>query len=114
MRHAFVYRASERFAGWPANNGVWCWGNEILVGFNVGHFKDNQVGHSIDRDKPSRAVLARSTDGGETWTIEEPDTYAWEDVDAKPCPGEINFAAAGFAMKCRNAKFLASCDRGKT
>jgi len=31
-RHLKVFYEKSRFAGWPANNGIWQWGNEILVG----------------------------------------------------------------------------------
>ena len=27
-----VFRESGRFGGWPANNGIWSWGDEIVVG----------------------------------------------------------------------------------
>ena len=27
-----VYKQTGHFAGWPANYGIWSWGNEILVG----------------------------------------------------------------------------------
>jgi hypothetical protein len=33
FRHTIVAFEEGRFHGWPANNGVWVWGNEILVGF---------------------------------------------------------------------------------
>ena len=67
-KNVIVYYESGPFAGWPANNGVWSWGNEILVGFSRGHFKANEDGHSIDRDKETHAALARSLDGG-TWDL---------------------------------------------
>ena len=31
-----VFREPGRFAGWPANYGIWHWGDEIVVGFTVG------------------------------------------------------------------------------
>lgn len=72
-RHVVVYGAENRFAGWPANHGMWNWGNEILVGFSVGAHKDlGKERHNIDREKPEYHVLARSLDGGETWKMEYP------------------------------------------
>ena len=50
-KNVIVYYEPGRFAGWPANNGVWSWGNEIPVGFSRGYFKANEDGHSIDRGK---------------------------------------------------------------
>ena len=28
-QHRFVYKEPGRFAGWPANGGIWHWGDEI-------------------------------------------------------------------------------------
>ena len=67
-----VYHEDGRFAGWPANHGIWSWGDEILVGFERGYFHDNESGHDIDYSKPAQHLLARSHDGGETWSLEEP------------------------------------------
>jgi hypothetical protein len=36
-----VYREPDRFGEWPANNGIWVWGDEIVVGFMQGYFKNN-------------------------------------------------------------------------
>jgi len=72
IKHLTVYKEAGRFAGWPANHGIWSWGNEILVGFEIGSFRKTDRGHAIDYDKPAEHVLARSLDGGETWTIEKP------------------------------------------
>ena len=72
-KHVTVYFEEGRFGGWPANNGIWSWDNEILVGFSSGYHKDlGEERHNIDREKPEELLLARSLDGGETWTIEDP------------------------------------------
>src|SRR3954469_9668579 len=39
-RHVMIYHKPGRFAGWPANHGIWSWGDEILVGFSVGAYRD--------------------------------------------------------------------------
>jgi len=31
--NVIIYKEKNRFAGWPANNGHWSWGDEIVVGF---------------------------------------------------------------------------------
>src|SRR6266478_10034767 len=73
LEHVMVYHQPGRFGGWPANHGIWAWGNEILVGFSIGYHKDlGAERHNIDRDKPEEHVLARSKDGGKTWSIEHP------------------------------------------
>ncbi len=92
---------------------MWCWGDEILVAFALGYHKENEKGHSIDRDKPSQKVMARSLDGGESWNLETPKKLASR-IEPIPCPGGIDFAHPDFAMTCRGSKFYISYDRGKT
>ena len=60
VRHVVIYREPGRFAGWPANHGIWSWGNEILVGFSRGYDKDRGPFHHIDKEKPEEFLLARS------------------------------------------------------
>lgn len=133
-RHVVVYKQDGRFAGWPANHGMWSWGNEIVVGFEIGYFKDNPTGHDIDRSLPAEHVLARSLDGGETWKIERPEglrpppntrvasvltaSGGREPVD---CPGGINFTHPDFALTLRMesnhtgpSRFHYSYDRGRS
>jgi hypothetical protein len=136
VKHVKVYAEPGRFGGWPANHGIWSWGDEILVGFSAGYFKDNGPDrHAIDHDKPEEHLLARSRDGGMTWTIENPAAKGalipagkalhgivppglkekpWED-----CPGGIPFAHPDFALTVRMtdvhagpARFYYSSDRG--
>jgi len=113
VHNVFVYREPGRFAGWPANNGAWSWGNELLVGFEQGYYKTNRGGHSIDPDRPSRGVLSRSLDGGETWTVEVPEV--WPGLDLKPtrCPGNLDFANPDFAMRIAGDQFVVSTNRGR-
>ena len=132
--HVIVYKEAGRFGGWPANHGVWSWGNEILVGFEAGYFRTNERGgHAIDYTRPAEHVLARSLDGGQTWTIEKP-------AGLKPPPGAlqagvpteggqpvsgltkaIDFSKPGFILTSRMAdihvgpsRFYYSYDKGKT
>jgi len=66
IKHITVYREKRRFGGWPANHGIWSWGNEILVGFSRGHYKDlGPDRHAIDRERPEEHLFARSLD--EAW-----------------------------------------------
>ena len=76
-KHTIVFGEKGRFGGWPANHGMWAWGNELVVGFEAGYFRTNTAKtreHAIDYSRPAAHVLARSLDGGETWKIEEPET----------------------------------------
>ena len=67
--HVPVYREEGRYGGWPANGGIWCWDDEIVVAFTLGYHKPNPGFHTIDRERPSTTVQARSLDGGETWEV---------------------------------------------
>lgn len=136
-RHVMIYHKPGQFGGWPANHGIWSWGDEILVGFSAGTYKNlGPERHAIDRDKPEEHLLARSRDGGETWQIENPAEKGvliptgkalhgitppglkerpWRD-----CPGGIDFTHRDFAMTIRMtdshagpARFYTSIDRGR-
>ena len=73
LKHVAIYQETGRFGGWPANFGIWSWGDEILVGFARGYFKDlGPERHNIDREKPEDHIFARSLDGGHTWMLEDP------------------------------------------
>jgi hypothetical protein len=135
-KHVVVYRENGRFGGWPANHGIWSWGNEILVGFSAGYHKDlGPDRHSIDRERPEEHLLARSLDGGLSWRIENPSEKGalipagnalhgtpppglterpWRD-----CQGGIDFLHPDFALTVRMtdahagpARFYYSTDRG--
>ncbi len=114
MKHVIVSGAPGRFSGWPANNGVWIWGNEILVGFTYGYYEFKGDSHSIAGDKPQIVALARSKDGGETWAVEAHPELG--DKKATPSPGGIDFTHPDFALRCgdREPFFHYSYDRGKT
>lgn len=135
-RHVWVYHEAGRFGGWPANHGIWSWGDEILVGYSRGWYLDLGERHHIDRDKPEEHWLARSLDGGETWTLEHPaekgqlipqgdslhgiETPGVHIPERTSCPGGIPFTHPDFAMTLRmssvNAgvsRFYWSNDRGR-
>ena len=129
-----VYKEAQRFAGWPANHGIWIWGDEIVVGFERGYFKFSDSRHSIDWDRPAEHVLARSLDGGVTWTLERPEGLRPPSgakvagVLTEPggkaavdCPGGIDFTRPGFALTARledihvgPSRFYYSYDRAKS
>ncbi|MBI4559090.1 MAG: exo-alpha-sialidase [Candidatus Hydrogenedentes bacterium] len=103
VKNVVIYDEPGRFAGWPANNGIWSWGDEIVVGFTLGYYKEKPSGHPIDPDRPSQPRLARSLDGGETWTIESPSFLdaGGKQGDPMPCPGDIDFTQPNFAFWVR-------------
>mgnify|MGYP006299598613 CR=1 FL=1 len=116
VEHGIVYFKEGRFAGWPANNGIWSWGNEIVVGFSLGYFEYTPDGHPIDRDRPSSMRQARSYDGGETWEIETPSFVKPDGTEraSSELKEKINFTHPNFAMRFRNNRFYYSYDRCNT
>lgn len=118
VKNIIVLKEKDRFGGWPANHGIWNWGDEIVVGFAWGHHDDsNEGGHPIKGPTSNRQ--ARSMDGGETWVIEEllvegPDGSTGG--DAFDCKGGIDFNHPDFAFKFSpgNARFYYSTNRAKT
>lgn len=105
VENRLVYREAGRLGGWPANHGIWRWGDEILVGFAAAYHKERAADrHQQDPDKPEEPRLARSLDGGETWTVENPRDLlppaqggrAPQDL-TKP----MDFTKPGFAMTLR-------------
>jgi lysophospholipase L1-like esterase len=114
-KHVLVYGAPGRFTGWPANNGIWSWGNEILVGFRLGYHKSNSGGgHSIDSSKPQVPVLSRSLDGGETWHLEQPELPMSGVIREVSLTRPINFGHPDFAMRCFDSSYIISYDRGRS
>ena len=69
IQHGIVFYEEGQFGGWPANHGIWSWGNEILVGFVVADHKE-KTGHTYEPLSASNKY-ARSKDGGQSWTIED-------------------------------------------
>lgn len=138
VKHVAVFSEDGRFGGWPANHGAWSWGNEIVVGFGVGYYKDmGPARHAIDREKPEEHVLARSLDGGETWDIEHPAKQnilvgkagmrhgtvppGSQEKEPVECPGGIDFTHPDFAFTARMtdihkgaSRFYYSTDRAHT
>lgn len=67
LRHLEIYRRQGEFAAWPANYGLWSWGEEIVVVFARGKLGAKGELHELDRDYPFVPWQARSLDGGLTW-----------------------------------------------
>ena len=121
MTHTTLYREPGRYAGWPANYGIWAWGDEIVVGFTLGHYKADVQFHPRDKGRPFATMQARSLDGGATWTV-TPMPYrtpggralsadehmipelgvgaVLDDDPPIPCPGDVDFTHPDFAVLC--------------
>lgn len=138
IEHGIVFYEEGRFGGWPANHGIWSWGDEILVGFCAAYYMDRGSGHAVDPGKPEHHILARSRDGGENWELEFPEEQKkllprgamlfgtpLPDVDYPPITDledPIDFTHPDFAMTFRmedhrgggQSRFYYSYDRGNS
>jgi hypothetical protein len=123
-QHVIVYREEGKFAGWPANYGMWAWGDEIVVSFTQCTHLAHAGFHARTHELPAYPLQARSLDGGLTWeTIRTPAASpggrgfsADEHMNPElrvaraielgleplpaPCPGGIDFTHPDFAMMC--------------
>lgn len=102
ITHTIAAIEKDRFHGWPANNGVWQWGDEILVGFTQGDYAESS-GHNITGIEESK--FSRSKDGGITWTMFDPENFLddenikWLPKGKKQLEAPINFRHEGFAIR---------------
>ena len=127
IEHVFVAGGPDSFCGWPANNGVWQWDNEILVGFTEGEFIASES-HNLKGIQHSK--FARSLDGGDTWKVFDPENFLDDDnIQWKPkgktrLDTALSFTDLGFVLRVfasgyhgnddPDAGFYYSYDRGAT
>ncbi len=114
--HFTVFRDPLRYAGWPANYGMWAWDDEIVLLFTAGYPDPAGGFHARDRSRPLTTMQARSLDGGETWSVTEAPlegavglgTYEHQDPDVNASiglpefksPDGLRFDSPGFAAMC--------------
>lgn len=102
IEHRIAAVAPDQFLGWPANNGVWQWGEEILVGFTRGEFAVKN-GHNIAGRQES--LFARSRDGGNTWTMFDPPGFLDDEHPTylgngkTPLRTPLDFSHPGFTLR---------------
>jgi hypothetical protein len=128
-RYGVVYYEESRFAGFPANEGAWVWGDEALVSFMVTDYAKAESGHNQVSGAPRHIFFARSLDGGRTWKTEphsnvsladharEPELYRDIAPDLqrpRPLETPIDFSNPDLALKIRDDQFYVSQNRGKT
>ena len=125
LRHIVVYKEAGRYGGWPANHGIWSWGNEIVAGFSAAYYQKTSADvHQYNSSKPEEPRLARSLDGGETWTIEAPPSLLPPEQGGAKTTSlrePMDFLHTGFAMTIRftdtnqgPSRLFYSYDRCKT
>jgi hypothetical protein len=70
IQHVDVYAQAGEFAAWPANYGLWIWGEEVVAVFSQGYRGGQENLHARDKTRPFIGRQARSLDGGLSWTSE--------------------------------------------
>jgi hypothetical protein len=98
-----VFSEPGRYGGWPANHGLWQWGDEIVAGFEVAWYKHPVNDHAVDRSKPFENWQARSLDGGKTWKAENGLPFGTVGKEPAPHPlkAPLDFTAPDFALMFR-------------
>ena len=107
IRHVVVAAKDGQFHGWPANNGVWQWGDEILVGFTQGDFIIRN-GHNIS--ETHRSYLARSLDGGRSWKFWDPENFVGDNRKKSVIKSPVDFTAPGFVMRITSSQYHGNDD----
>ncbi len=130
IQHATVYRVAGRYAGWPANYGIWSWGDEIVTGFTLGYHDDAGGFHARDTGRPFVAMQSRSLDGGLTWDNNQAPLLAPGNMGISadehmhapqgpvsgrsnapaPHPGSIDFTHPDFALLCARTGLKAGAE----
>ncbi len=103
QKNLTVFQEAGRYGGWPANHGLWQWGDEIVAGFEVAWYKHPVNDHAVDRSKPFENWQARSLDGGKTWKMEHdlPFTPLGKEKPPQPLPAPFDFTAPDSALMFR-------------
>jgi hypothetical protein len=124
MEHVLVHYERGASCHGPVNNGLWQWGDEMVVGFTKGAWlPDRGKPPLMDADQPYRSVQARSMDGGSTWGFETPDnlglglTAKGEPlrVETRPMPaGGLDFSHPGFGLRMTGPYLRVTYDRAHT
>lgn len=97
--NVIIFKEPGRYGGWPANHGLWQWGDELVAGFKAAWYKHATRDHAVDRSKPFENWQARSLDGGRTWKVENSLPFT-SDKQKKPAPltEPLDFTAPDFSL----------------
>ena len=114
VQHVTIAFEPGRFKGWPANYGLWVWGDELVVMYEDAISDTSDIHrHTFDPSKGLYIEQARSKDGGRTWRIEKrpilrpgPPGRPWNGQDGPPVTelrDPMDFTRPDFAILFRSA-----------
>jgi len=106
VQHTVIHYEEGKHCGMPAFHGAqqWHWGNEFLIAYNYSVWAPGTQGDPLK--PPTFARLARSTDGGLSWTHYDPPNFEGDGGVVTPPPAEgVDFSAPGFAFKMNTRAF---------
>ncbi|MCH2174374.1 MAG: glycoside hydrolase [Lentisphaeria bacterium] len=106
-KYTETHHAKNLFSAWPANNGIWSWGSEILVGLTRGPYHE-AAGHNII--EPFESLLCRSINGGKSWTLETTQHYVQTQDQATRLKKTLNFTSDQLAIRVRGAGYHHNTD----
>lgn len=107
VQHGVVYHRAGEFAGWPANGGLWAWGDEMLVGFDRWTYEPAPTSRHHTKEPYLGSSFARSRDGGLTWQPEERAPFV-------PHDRPIDFTHPDFALRLWKGNYFLSDNRAAT
>ena len=114
-QHFIVFAEKGKFAGWPANNGAWSWGDEFLVGFERWDYLARDDNHSIDPNGSSEIMFLRSIDGGISWNLEYHENIKLKVNADSLQEGECcDYSSPDLAIRLRDGIMWCSNNRGES
>ncbi len=85
IEHKLLYKETGRFGGWPANHGIWSWGDEILCGFSAAYFKRMPANrHQYDNQKPEEPRRSEHSTAAGPGRLKRQSHYSRPNREANP------------------------------
>jgi hypothetical protein len=99
-QHVTVFSQPGVFAAWPANRGLWRFDTDLMLGYSLAQWTDQNApsDHCFDAAHGIHAAFARSGDDGETWVRSTP-------IIVQQNHGPIDFTDPGFGLAIFMARY---------